>query len=233
MGELIERSKLSLLVNGNGVEENYKNNSLWFYDKYSKSSELVQSINVKDIYPGGFYFFHYQDSSNWLKWAPVFVADFKKFSNKIIIFAVNFNFIPLEIRVGIFDKFIQSDDFEKNSLLAVTYQGMYNELKSLGFEYALMEFDALRIERVHRIHLDILPRFCYHQHPMVKYDPKKLIDIWNAKIAKSADRHKEIMSSSLEEFYDIKFDIDEKYKTLKNHIQRIRNNQIKYGNKLK
>jgi hypothetical protein len=31
----------------------------------------VESINTKDIYPGGFYFLHYKDDSNWLKYAPV------------------------------------------------------------------------------------------------------------------------------------------------------------------
>ena len=134
MAELMDRAKLSLLVNGNGLVENFKNNSIWFYEKYQKSSEEVKNQTVKDIYPGGFYFFHYQDDSNWMKWSPVFVTDFKKFSNKIIIFAVNFNFIPLEIRVMIFDKFIKPEDFEKNNFLKVNFDGMYNELRSLGFE---------------------------------------------------------------------------------------------------
>ena len=73
---------------------------------YSKSTPDILNVKVQDIFPGGFYFFHYQDSSYWMKWAPVFVADYKKFSNKIIIFALNFNMIPLEVRVLIFDKYI-------------------------------------------------------------------------------------------------------------------------------
>jgi hypothetical protein len=221
------------LVNGNGVADNFKNNSLWFYEQYGKSSDQIKSINLKDLYPGGFYFIHYKDSSNWMKYAPVFVSDFKKFSNKIIIFAVNFNFIPMELRVMIFDKFIKPEDFEKNNLLKVSFQGVYQELRSVGFEYALMEFDALNVERIHRIHLEQLDRFFYHQHPKATYDPKKLISIWKAKIDKREDRHKEMMSAIVEEFYDVNFDIDEKYKVLKKHIDRIRTNQIKYGNKLK
>lgn len=233
MGELLERTKLSLLVNGNGIVDNYKNNSLWFYEQYQKSSDEIKNINVKDLYPGGFYFIHYKDSSNWMKYAPIFVADFKKFSNKIIIFAVNFNFIPMELRVLIFDKFIKAEDFEKNNLLKVSFEGVYNELRSVGFEYALMEFDALNIEIIHRIHLEQLDRFFYHQHPKATYDPKKLISIWQAKIEKREDRHKEMMSSLVEEFYDLNFDINEKYTVLKKHIDRIRANQIKYGSKLK
>jgi hypothetical protein len=33
MAELMERVKLSL-YNGNGIPDNFKNNSLFFYDKY-------------------------------------------------------------------------------------------------------------------------------------------------------------------------------------------------------
>jgi hypothetical protein len=233
MGELLERAKLSLLVNGNGIAENFKNNSLWFYEQYQKSSDEVKNINLKDLYPGGFYFLHYKDSSNWMKYSPIFVVDFKKFSNKIIIFGVNLNFIPMEVRVLIFDKFIKNEDFDNNNTLAVTFQGMYNELRTLGFEYAIMEFDALNIEIIHRIHLNKLARFLYHQHPKATYDPKKLVEIWKAKIGTRDQRHKEMMVALVEEFYDVNFDIDEKYKVLKNHIDRIRSNQIKYGNKLK
>jgi hypothetical protein len=39
MGALLEMVKLALLVNGNGVPDNFKNNSLWFYDKYQKSTD--------------------------------------------------------------------------------------------------------------------------------------------------------------------------------------------------
>ncbi len=229
MGILSEKVKLALLVNGNGVPDNFKNNSLWFYERYLKSTPEVLNVKVQDIFPGGFYFFHYKDDSNWLKWAPVFVADFKKFSNKIIVFALNLNMLPLEVRVLIFDKFITEADFEKNNFLKVDYVGMYNELRTLGFEYALMEFDALRLELVHRIHLDVLPRFLYHQHPKNVYDPKKLNEIWFAKIGARDQRHKEMMMSSIDDFYNFETEISEKYDVLRNKIMRIRNNAIKYG----
>ena len=106
MAELIERVKLSLLANGDGIPENFKNNSLFFYDKYQKSAKDVESVNITDIYPGGFYFFHYRDDSNWMKFSPVFVVDFKKFNDQIVLFALNFNFLPIEIRTMIFDKYI-------------------------------------------------------------------------------------------------------------------------------
>lgn len=229
MGILAEKVKLSLLVYGNGVPDNFKKNSLYFYEMYQKSTPEVKNIKRENIIPGGFYFFHYKDNSNWLKWAPVFVADYKKFSNKIIIFAVNLNMIPLEVRVLLFDKFITERDFDKDNYLKVDYAGMYNELRSLGFEYALMEFDAIRIDTVHKIHLELLPRFLYHQHPKNVYDPKKLNEIWSVKIGTRDQRHKEMMISTLEDFYKIDTEISEKFDVLRNKIMRIRNNAIKYG----
>jgi CRP-like cAMP-binding protein len=53
---------------------------------------------------GGFYFIHYKDDSNWMRYSPVFVVDFKKFNNIIMIMGVNFNFIPIEVRETIFDE---------------------------------------------------------------------------------------------------------------------------------
>lgn len=229
MGELVERVKLNLLVYGNGIVENFQNNSLYFYDKYQKSDDEVKNTKVSSIYPGGFYFFHYKDDSNWMKWSPVFVAAYKKFSNQIVFFAVNFNFIPLEVRAMIFDKFIKEEDFTKDKLLKVTYEGMYEELKRLGFEYALMEFNSIQLVAAHKIKLDAIPRFLYSQHPKNVYDPKKLIQIWQAKIETKDQRHKEIMMSSIDEFYDINKEISEKYSVLNDHVKRIHKSFKKYG----
>jgi hypothetical protein len=164
-----------------------------------------------------------------MKYSPVFIAGYKKLSNKIIMLAVNLNFIPLQIRVFLFEKFITAKDFEKdmgknNVFLKVDYEGVYNELRKLGFEYALMEFDASRIELVHKVSLLLLPRFLYHQHPINKYDPDKLMQIWEAKIESREQRHKEMTLALLSDFYDVKNEISDKYDVLREHIQRIRRN---------
>lgn len=229
MSELSERVKLSILVNGDGVVENFKNNSLYFYDLYQKSTPEFTNISVNNIEPGAFYFLHYVDDSNWMKWSPVFVADYKKFSNRIILFCVNFNLIPLEVRVLLFDKFISEKDFENNNLLKVDLQGVYDELRKLGFEYSLMEYDANRIQLVHRVSLDLLPRFLYHQHPKNKYDPNKLLEIWETKIKTREERHQEMTLSLISEFFDVNSEISDKYSVLKKHIQRLQNNIRKYG----
>jgi hypothetical protein len=106
---------------------------------------------------------------------------------------------------------------------------MYNEIRKLGFEYALMEFNAIQLVRVHRISLELLPRFLYSQHPINKYDPNKLIEIWAAKIGKRDERHKEIMTSALDDFYDVNKEISEKYNVMKDHIKRLQTSLTKYG----
>jgi hypothetical protein len=232
MGYLAERIKLSLLVHGNGIVENFKNNSFDLYQMYQKSSDDVKNIRTEEITSGGFYFLHYYDKSNWMKWSPVFVVDYKKFDNKVVIFAINFNFIPLEIRAGIFDKFITNEDFEKDRLLKVDMKGAYTELLKVGFEYALMEFNAIQVVTAHKISMNILPRFINSGHPQNKYDPKKLIEIWEAKLDKREQRHKEMMSASIDDFYKASEEILEKYSELKDHILRIRRNAIQFGKRL-
>jgi hypothetical protein len=231
MGKLVDKIGLRMLVDGDGLADNFKDNSLNFYEKYQKSDKDVNSIDVKDIFPGGFYHFHYQDDSNWMKYSPVFVTSFKKISNQIIIFAVNFNFIPLEVRASLLDNFMTEEDFEKDRLLDVDYEGMYAELIKYGFEYALVEYNAIQIKIVHKISVESVPRFLMSAHPKNKYDPAKLFDIWKAKIGDKSARNQEIMKSMIDDFYDTTGQINEKYVLLKNHIKRIQNSAKKYGGK--
>ena len=231
MGELLERVKLNLLVYGNGIEENFRTNSAFFAERYSKSDNMVMAVSTSDIQPGGFYFLHYLDDSNWMRYSPVFVVEQRNFANQVIVMAVNLNFIPLEVRAMMFDPYIPEEIFESNALLKVDYSGMYNELLGLGFEYSLMEYNAIQIKLVHKIHLEMLPRFLYSQHPAATYDPKKLMEIWYKKIETKSQRNQEMMKAMISDFYDINNDISEKYKVMKGHIERIQKSLKKYGGK--
>lgn len=231
MGELVDRVGIRMLVDGSGLADNFKNNTLYFYDKYQKTDDLVKAIAINDILPGMFYHFHYLNSSNWMQYSPVFVTNYKKVSNKIIIFGVNFNFIPLEIRAYLFDNFMVKENFEKELPLKVDYKGMYDELRKYGFEYALVEYDASLIKLVHRIKMDVVPRFLISAHPKNKYDPAKLYSIWQAKIDDRDKRDQEIMQSTIDDFFDVKGEINEKYVLLKDHIKRIQANMKKFGNR--
>lgn len=229
MSELLERIKLNNLVYGNGIIENFKNNTMYFYDKYSKSDKDVTSIPVGKMQLGGFYFLHYRDDSNWMKYSPIFTADFKKFGNMIIILAVNMNFIPLEVRASIFDKFIIDKDFDGDRLLDVDYKGVYAELIKYGFEYSLVEYNLSQVELVHKINMNVVPRFLYSQHPINKYDPNKLYSIWKAKLGDKRERDAEMSKSIISDFYKATDDIMENYDLLKGHIDRVKKSYEKYG----
>jgi hypothetical protein len=229
MAALEERVKLSKLVNGKDIVDFYQKNTNFMYFKYLESNEECKSIDKSDIRTGGFYFLHYLDDSNWMRWSPIFCCDWRKFNNMIVILGVNFNFIPLELRSRIFDKFIREEDFEKNSFLEVNFRGMYSELIKIGFEYAIQEYNVAQIKAVHRISLDLLPRFLFSSHPKNTYDPNKLMEIWQTKLETKEDRHKEMVTSILEDFYDINKDISDSYKELGDHIKRVRSSYEKYG----
>jgi hypothetical protein len=229
MGILNEKVKLSIKANGLNIVDAFKKNSIFFFDKYSKSTEDVLNIPIKNMSVGAFYFLHYLDESKWMQYSPIFLVDFKKFEDKIILLAINFNFIPLEVRSMIFDPYIIEKDFDENKNLKVTYENMYNILRGIGFEYSLMEYDASRLKLVHKISMGLLPRFLYHQHPINIYDPNKLMQIWDAKINKRDQRHKEIILSTLDEFYKVTEDLDSKFDVLKGHVQRLQRNMNKFN----
>ena len=102
------------------------------------------------------------------------------------------------------------DNFEKDMLLPVSYEGVYQELIKYGFEYSIVEYNLAQIEVVHKICMNLVPRFLYSQHPKNKYDPKKLYEIWSAKIEDKGKRHREMYNSLIEDFYNVSDDIMEK-----------------------
>jgi hypothetical protein len=235
MGELYERLKLNKLVKANDIPNYFKQNCLEFYQRYFKTDDYVKLTPLKNIIKGQFFFFHYLDDSNWVKWSPVFVADVKQYGTQTILLCVNFNFLPLEVRVAIFDKYITEQDFEKcerlkgKHFIKVKFEPMYNELKRMRLEYCLMEYNAIQIVKAHRIHFSLLPQFLYSQHPKNKYDPKKLIQIWKKKAETSEQRDNEMSQLTIDDLYDFNKDFTQKFSVLEGHIKRIRASIEKYG----
>jgi hypothetical protein len=131
--------------------------------------------------------------------------------------------------VSFFDNFILEDDFEQDRALKVDFNGAYNELIKYGFEYAIMEYNVAQIVLAHRINMSAIPRFLYAGHPINIYDPKKLYDIWKVKLNTKYKRDQEMSKSLIKDFYQISNDINENYKILKNHIQRLQTSINKYG----
>lgn len=229
MGELLERIKLSNLVNGDGITDVYKNNSFYFLEKYQKSDNDVQSVQLSKIEPGRFYFFHYLDDSNWMKYSPVFTVSMKQFETLKIVFAINLNFIPIEVRTSIFDNVFVEENFTGDIPLKVDYQQVYNELMSYGFEYSICEYNLQQIKLCHKINMELTPRFIYAGHPKNKYDPKKLYSIWKTKLTTRNERDSEMSKIIMKDLFDLTDDVSENYKQLQGHIQRLKQSLSKYG----
>lgn len=231
MGALQERLDLSQKVFGKDITDYFKNNSIYMVDKYSKSDDMCQSIPLSNISMGRFYFFHYEDASNWMKYSPVFTIENRDLKGLKIIIALNFNFLPIEIRSRLFDRFISEEMFEKNSSLEVDFKGIYTELLRYGFEYGIVEYNAVQLKLVHKINLELLPRFLYSSHPSCKYDPQKLVGIWKTKLSTREKRHQELITSTLIDFYDAQSLINNKYDALFGHIKRLQESFDRFKNK--
>lgn len=227
MGALLDRVILNQKVFGTDLVDFFKKNTEFMAQKYTKSDDMCSAVGKESITPGRFYFFQYSlksktsDVSNWMKWSPVFAIDWKQDNMSKIVYCINFNFIPIEIRCQIFDQFISEKMFEKNSVLDVDFMGIYSELLNYGFEYSIWEYNAIQIDQVHQINLELLPRFLNSTHPKNKYDPNNLMDIWRAKLPTRKKRHQEMLSSTLRDFLDVNSIISGKYDVLSGHIERL------------
>ena len=225
MGEILKKIK----EENKNTAQYYKDNTMFFFEKYKTSSKEILSLPVGKMQLGAFYFIHYLDDSNWMKYSPIFTVDFKKFNNQIIIIGINFNFIPIEIRAGIFDKYISANDIETNKLLTVDYEGVYKELIRVGYEYSLVEYNLSQVKMVHKIDLILIHKFLYSGHPINLYDPNNLYKIWLKKLETREQRHQEMMKAVISEFYDLEKDINKEFDVLKKHIERTQNSYKKYG----
>lgn len=232
MGEL--RKKLGELTKV-GIPNFFKQNSLDYYQLYkSPDNDMVVPKTISNITKGGLYFLYYRDESNWMQLSPILCADIR---DKRIIFGVNMNFLPLEIRLNLFDDIVISlDNNNKQSkglepFHMITFEKIYKKLIRLGFEYAIVEYEIGRIQRVFYINYEKLPYWLYSQHPKNIYDPIKLYSIWEAKLKGRPERHKELMSKLVEDFYNVTDELIDNSASLKGHFQRLKRNQEKFGDK--
>lgn len=225
MGFLNDRIKMN---SGGDIPGYYKANTFAFYERYQTPKDGVKSIPISDIQEGKFYFIMYEDESNWMKFSPIFLVDYKKFDSEIILYAMNFNFIPLEIRSGFFDRYIKNIE-EDPSFLNITFEATYKELFRVGYEYSLMEFNSKRLKRIYEIPIGLLPEFLYSGWPANKYDPKKLHDIWKKKIETKEARHIAMMKINADEYFKAFDDMEKDFGQLNEHIKRLQRNEKKFG----
>jgi|VirMetMinimDraft_7_1064189.scaffolds.fasta_scaffold87594_2 hypothetical protein len=232
MGEL--RKKIAELTNI-GVPKFFKQNCMDYYNLYkSPDMDVVTPIPVSKMYNGGIYFIYYKDESNWMSLSPILCADIR---DKRIIFGINMNFLPLEIRMDLFDDMVldlENNNKQSNGMTPfhfLNFESAYKKLLRRGFEYAIVEYDVSRIVRVFNIKYEDLSTWIYSQHPKNIYDPNKLYQIWAAKLKDRPERHKDLISKLVEDFYNVTDELIDNSTALKGHFQRLQRNQTKYGDK--
>lgn len=228
MGVLLNKIKSDL--SSTNLTMYYKDNTSLLYNLYQNPKDGVDAIPISDMSEGRFYMIMYQDDSNWMKFSPIFLVDYKKFEDKIILYGINLNFIPLEIRAGFFDKYLRNLE-DENQFTNITFESAYRELLKIGYEYALMEYNVKRILRSYNIRMNILPNFLYSSWPTNKYDPQKLYSIWAKKIETKEERHKAIIKTMVDEYYKETEEIKEDVSILKDKIDRIQKGEEKYNGK--
>lgn len=218
-----------------GVPSFFKENCMTYYKLYTApDKDIVTPIPISNMFNGGIYFIYYKDESNWMRLSPILCADIR---DKRIIFGINFNFLPLEIRLDLFDDMIM--DLENNNkqnegttpFNFMTFELAYKKLLKRGFEYAIVEYDISRIVQVFNIKYDNLPTWLYSQHPSNIYDPNKLYQIWAAKLKNRPERHQELIGKLVEDFYNVTDELIDNSTALKGHFKRLQRSQEKYGNK--
>lgn len=229
MGLLIDLVEKDNNLKKRNLSDVFKENSVFFYNKYQNSDDMVRFTPLRDISFGGFYFFFYKDESNWMQYSPVFTVEFKKFENKIIILALNFNFIPLEYRARIFDPFITEKDIEKNRDLVVDYTGIYNQLITIGYEYALVEYNLSQMVYCFSIDNRLLSKFLISSYPSNKYDPQKLYQIWLEKLKTKRLRDEEMRKLEIDQLYKSTEQNPQELELLEKRRERIMRNTEKFG----
>lgn len=232
MGELRKRI---LELTKSGVPTFFKENSLKYYNLYkSPNPDDLEVIPFSKMYNGGLYFLYYKDESNWMQLSPILCADIR---DQRIVFGINLNFLPLEIRLDLFDDMVidlQNNNKQSNGMTPfhfMSFEKAYKKLLRTGFEYAIVEYDVSRIVRVYEINYNNLSTWLYSQHPKNIYDPNKLYQIWSSKLKDRPERHKELITKLVEDFYNVTDELVDNSTALKGHFQRLQRNQEKFGDK--
>ena len=210
----------------------YKDNTMNFYNLYqSPDNKKVRTVNIGNVVKGRFYFIKYLDKSNWMMYSPVMVCDFV---DGRMIFAINFNFIPLEIRMAIFDQYTKKTEykgFNETPYPVMTFENAYKLLIRFGYEYAIVEYEVSRVELLYEINPDMTLEFLFSGYPLNKYDPDKLYSIWLKKMETKEQRHQEMIEKIASDFYNVTDELIESAGALKGHFKRLKSNYDAFGDK--
>lgn len=211
-------------------------------------SKQVRPTTVRNIMIGRFYIIRYNYNGNKI-WCPILTIppvpnkreegimerQLKIINNKNILYAVNFDYLPIMYKALLIDAIIKSniDRYEKNSNMisggrtvkeefTFKVNWIYNFLKRNGNKnYAITAYDVLKIDKIFEISSTILQRFVFFD---TYYVNKRLMvetleNITNEKL-KGEFSYKIKIFNEILEMYDK--DIESFYKSLRNFEKNLK-----------
>jgi len=218
---------------------NYNNESTkWLFNKVRKNDNDFVPIGLDKLYLGKFYFMQYDlkklnKSSKLEQFAPMMVVDYKPAIDSKIMWVLNMNFMPTNIKEAFFSSFldkhnnilesnIDATDWTKEiSIPNVNYKSMWNELIPFGFEYAIREIRVDLINNLWGVSTkDVAKLSTVNTQVITGVDEGKLTEIWITKLKNESLEDRVIELKNIKSNYDnILTELADKFKALNKNLK--------------
>jgi hypothetical protein len=219
----------------------YPNKSTkWLFNKIRDNDKKVVKVGLDNLRIGQFYFMRYDlkglnKSSKLEQFVPMMVVDYKPAIDKKVVWVLNLNFIPINLKESFFSSFLdtQQGTLDKNyeakdwntekPLSNINYENVWKQLLAYGFEYTIREIRLDLINDIHAVSTDYL-HFLTTQNTqaLTGVDEAKLNEIWITKLKKESlgERMKDLTQIK-SNYENILNELADKFKVLNKRIKGI------------
>jgi hypothetical protein len=219
----------------------YPNQSTkWLFNKLRLKDKKFVNVGLDNLKVGQFYFMRYDlkglnKSSRLEQFVPMMVVDYKPLIDKKVVWILNMNFLPINLKESFFSSFLDSqqtildNNFEQKEwskelvLKNINYENVWKKLLAFGFEYSIREIRLDLINDIHAVSTDSL-HFLTTQNTqaLTGVDEGKLNEIWVTKLKneKLGDRVKDLTEIK-SNYQNILTELADKFKALNNRIKKL------------
>lgn len=207
-------------------------------NKTNTLDNRFKRVSPSDILIGSFYFMKYDyqkinKSSKMEQNVPMLVVDYKPDIDKKVLYVLNMNFLPINIKQAFFSELTDTyssvfdynqtvNDVSKEKQLNINYKIMWDLLIKYAFEYCIRE---IRVELINDLfHVssnDLHILTSVNTQALTGVDEGKLNEIWITKLKNESftDRLDELTTIKTN-YYKILEELQEKFKYLNNFLKR-------------
>lgn len=169
-----------------------------------RNSQVVREARI-----GMFAFMLYDlagKSTRMEQYSPILLADWRSIKTEKYLWGLSLNFMPTNVRIVFLDQLLSyrqqtidnnckaSSVAKETPLDGITYEVLYKSLQSIGYEYALRQFDAKKITKLYEVSFGFLDHFAvFDTMRFTGVDEAKLVEIWLAKLDEQEERHKKML----------------------------------------